>query len=106
MNAYKYKNTPTLLDGVVFASKLEARRYGELRLLEWAGQISNLKTQVPFQLVVNGQLVATYTADFTYTDSQGKQHIEDAKGMLTPVYRLKKKLMRACYGIDIEEYRA
>src|SRR5215472_9296772 len=100
----KYRNRPTTIDNITFASRLEARRYSELALLQWSGHISDLQTQVPYDLQVNGVHVCTYVADFTYRDEYGVQHIEDAKGIATSVYKLKKKLMRACHGIDIEEY--
>ena len=103
MSQYKYRNHPTTIDGQRFASQLEGRRYNELKLLQWAGQISDLKTQVSYDLAVNGQHIARYVADFTYTDREGKMHVEDAKGVATSVYKLKKKLMKACHGVAIEE---
>lgn len=83
-------------------SKKERTRYQELELLEKAGEIKNLRKQVPYALVVNGILVASYRADFVYEEGT-RVVVEDAKGYKTPMYRLKKKLMQACYGIDIRE---
>jgi hypothetical protein len=95
-------STPTVVDGIRFQSKREANRFCELRLLEKAGEISNLGCQVPFSLLVNRMHIADYIADFVYR-RDGKEIIEDVKGHRTEVYRLKKKLMRACWGIEILE---
>jgi hypothetical protein len=99
----KFRAVKTVVDGVTFASKAEARRYGELRLMERAGDISRLELQPKFPVRVNGVLVCTYVADFAYfTASQ--RVVEDVKGVKTPVYRLKKKLVEAAYpGVTIIE---
>lgn len=85
-------------------SKKEAKRCGELHLLEKAGAITELMTQVSFDLVVNGMSVGRYVADWGYKQD-GKQVIEDVKAgpTKTPVYRLKKKLMLALFNIQIRE---
>lgn len=101
----KFRNTVTVLDGVRFDSAKEARRWAELQLLERCGAISDLRRQVRFPLVVNGETVCVYVADAVYTDG-GKQVVEDVKSAHTrklPVYRLKAKLMAAVYGIEIRE---
>lgn len=95
----KYNNVRT--NG--FASKREAARFQELQLLQAGGEITDLKVQPGFRLEVNGDLICTYKADFAYRDKQGLPVTEDCKGFKTPVYRLKKKLMKACYGIAILE---
>lgn len=104
----KYGAVPVVIDGVRFASRGEAQRYAELRLLEQAKAISNLRLQVRYPLVVNTVQVASYVADFVYFERPAgegvwSQVVEDYKGVRTPVYRLKKRLMLACYGIDIRE---
>jgi hypothetical protein len=106
----KYRAVPTEVDGVRFASKAEARRYGELSLLVKARKIRQLELQPEFPIVVNGVKVAKYVADFRYQtipwDYEGIETVvEDVKGMKTPVYRLKKKLVEAQYGITIREIR-
>ena len=115
----KYGAIRTTVDGIVFASKAEARRYAELKLLEKAGRIRDLELQPSFPLEVvsprNGEViqVGTYRADFRYREIEMHEGgfgrwrivIEDVKGMPTPVYRLKKKLMEARYGIAITEIR-
>ena len=100
----KYRAQPTYVDGKRFASKAEARRYSELVLLERGGVISNLETQRAFELKVNGVLICRYLADFVYFEN-GKRMVEDTKGVRTPVYAIKRKLMRALYDIDILETR-
>lgn len=100
----KYHNVRTLHDGITFDSAHEATRYAQLKLLERAGEITDLQLQVPFKITINGQLVCTYKADFTYTDRRtGRPVVEDAKGCSTREYRIKKNLMRAVLGIEIVE---
>lgn len=106
----KYLNKKTVVDGIEFDSIAESNRYKELKLLEAAGEIEGLVLQPPYALVVNGVLVATYKADFLYFDNvKGCAVVEDVKGgdaTKTPVYRLKKKLMKAIHGIEITEVEA
>lgn len=98
----KYRNQPTEIDGHRFASKAEARRYQELRLMERAGAIAELQLQPRFKLVVGEHHVCTYVADFHYLDIKaGVFRTEDVKGVQTPEFKLKAKLMKACLGIDV-----
>ena len=100
MSKHKYNARRTVVDGISFASAKEARRYGELKLLERAGQISELKLQVRYKLVQT----VTYVADFEYFDTKKKTRVtEDVKGMRTAVYNRKKKLMKQQHGIEILE---
>jgi hypothetical protein len=100
----KYGNKKTVIDGITFDSKKEAGRYQELRLLERAGEIAHLELQPRYAIEINGVKVCTYVADFRYTPKGGgKEIIEDVKGMKTPVYNLKKKLMKAVKMIEIRE---
>lgn len=83
----------------------EYRRMLELQAMERAGQIRQLRTQVRFVLRVNGVKVAAYWADATYIRN-GRLVVEDVKSEMTKrlaVYKLKKLLMLACWGIDIIE---
>jgi len=101
----KYHAARTEVDGIVFASKAEAARYCELKLLQGAGEITGLELQPKFPLIVNGKKVATYIADFRYTE-RGEVVVEDVKSVATrkiAVYRLKIKLVQAIYGIEICE---
>lgn len=107
-NMSKYGAKPTTIDGIRFASKKEGRRYRELKVLLKAGRIAELRLQVPYRIEVNGMLICTYKADFVYTEfdvaTGGRlEVIEDCKGVRTPVYKLKAKLMRAIHGIEIQE---
>lgn len=103
----KYNAKPTVVDGIRFASKAEAKRYGELQLLVKAGTISGLELQPRYDLEVNGRLVCEYVADFRYRcHFDSKMVIEDVKGVKTPAYLLKKKLMLAVHGIEIVEVTA
>lgn len=98
----KYRNVKTVIDGITFDSKKEAARYAELKILLKGKVISNLELQPSFPVVVNDKKICVYKADFSYTEN-GKSAIEDVKGVRTPVYRLKKKLVEALYGIKIIE---
>lgn len=100
----KYRNVKTVVDGITFDSKREAKRYGELMLLLRAGLIRDLTLQKRYSLLVNGELICAYVADFDYYDAKaGRWVTEDAKGVRTPEYLIKKKLMKAVHGITIRE---
>lgn len=86
-----------------FDSTAEYRRYRELRLLEKLGKISCLETQPRFPLVVNGILISTYYADFRYKEEDGREVVEDVKGVRTDLYKIKRALMKAIYGINVLE---
>lgn len=103
--SHKYGAKPTTVDNIRFASMAEARRYGQLKLLQKAGEISALELQPKFPLVVAGVNVGTYIADFRYRMGQ---HVitEDVKGVRTPIYRLKAKLVKALYNVVIAEVAA
>lgn len=101
----KFKAQKTTFMGIKFDSKWESERYAQLHLLSRAGEIENLETQVRFDLIVNDSKICTYVADFTYYEKNKEGEkvfiVEDAKGLETAVFRLKKKLMLAIKGIDI-----
>lgn len=101
----KYGAVKTEVDGIMFDSKREAKRYQELRLLEQAWEITNLCLQVPFELIPKSKygMPIRYIADFTYNDRNGQLIVEDAKGVKTPVYRLKRRMMAEIYNIEIKE---
>lgn len=105
----KYGARKVTVDGETFDSTKEYRRYKELLLLQRAGKISDLRRQVPFELIpaqrVDGKVVeraCVYKADFVY-HQDGKDVVEDSKGFKTPEYKLKKKLMLYVHGIRIKE---
>jgi|SRR5476651_541189 hypothetical protein len=106
----KYGAVPTVVDNVRFASQKEARRYSELKLLQKIGEISALDLQPRYELKVHSPYdmsgpfkICTYVGDFAYIEKGGKQVVEDVKGVKTPVYRLKKRLMKAVFGIEVKE---
>lgn len=104
VKANKYRSNKTTTRGVEFDSKKEAKRWEELQALEQGGKIADLRRQVRISCVVNLEHVLDYYADFSYFDKEKRAHIhEDAKGYRTEVYKLKKKLVRACTGIEILE---
>ena len=101
----KFGNTKTNIDGRIFDSKAEGRRYAELKILADAGEITQLECQVPYLLIPtfkhNGQThrCTKYIADFQYRQN-GKVIVEDVKSDFTrkdPIYRLKKKLLLHLY---------
>lgn len=121
----KYHNKKITVDNITFDSKREYNRYCELKLLEKAGEISNLRRQVKFVLIPaqyektseryargrkkgelkQGRLIereCAYMADFVYID-HGEKVVEDTKGMRTKEYIIKRKLMLQKYGIRIKE---
>ena len=98
----KFGNHKTVVDGITFDSKAEATRYSVLKVLQAAGVVTQLRLQVPYELTVNGLKVCRYIADFVYT-MDGKEVVEDVKGVRTPEYKLKRKLMLAVFGIEIQE---
>lgn len=118
----KYHSQKTIVDGIIFQSKKEGRRYFELRLMEKAGKIADLQRQVKYVLipaqrepdkigvrggVIKGKLIereCAYIADFVYKDlEKGELIVEDTKGFRTPEYIIKRKLMLYQYGIRIKE---
>lgn len=105
----KYRNVKTTVFGKTFSSKHEAKRYMELKILLDAGEIFDLRMQVPYELIPSFKLDGEtyrgikYVADFVYKDKDGNEVVEDAKGMRTEVYKLKRKLMAYVHKIKIKE---
>jgi len=107
----KFKNKKTTVGDVVLDSKAEAQRYAHLLNLQSWGDISNLKTQVRFELIPQTKKPSggherkcEYVADFVYTDKNGKQIVEDVKGVKTKDYIIKRKLMLQVHGIEVKEF--
>lgn len=100
MNKYRAKKVKTE-DGT-FDSQAEYKRWCQLKLLEKAGEIHDLRRQVKYPLDVNGHKICSYISDFTYRDRHG-EIVEDYKGVKTQAYRLKAKLMKAVHGINVME---
>ena len=117
----KYNNRKVFVDGVQFDSAKEGRRWRELRLMEDAGIIENLRRQVIYTLIpsqdvrdrktgkhVRTYRSVTYRADFVYTDNRdGQTIVEDVKGYkggtAYALFKLKKKLMLYLFQIEVME---
>lgn len=105
--ANKYHARKVALDGYVFDSGAEARRYQELLLMQRSGMIWDIAVHPVYPLEVDGLHITNYEADFRYRLRDGNQIVvEDVKGVKTDVYRIKRRLMKVCYGIDIVEVEA
>lgn len=107
--------------GEIYDSKAEARRGAELEAMASAGEITDLRRQVSFELipaqrepdtigkrggVIKGKLIERavyYVADFVYVNRDGDTIVEDVKGMRTPEYIIKRKLMLYVHGIRVRE---
>ena len=122
MPYHKYHNKKVTYDGYTFDSRKECDRYIVLKELQKRGDIAQLELQKKFVLLpaqrapdtvnsrgkpVKGKVIekeCAYYADFVYFDNKSQQFVvEDAKGMKTEVYRIKKKLMMYVHGIRIKE---
>ena len=126
MTRSKYGNRKCQFNGIEFDSKHEMERYKDLYLLQKAGEINNLRTQVAFMLIPEqretshelykagphkgelkpGKLIerkCEYIADFVYMDKDGNYIVEDAKGMHTKEYLIKRKLMLYMHKIRVVE---
>lgn len=118
----KYGSKKVTYDGIEFDSKKEMYRYITLKIKQAEGLISDLRLQVPFEIIPAVyeeqemqmktkvkvvtkciQRASHYVADFVYKDETGQEVVEDTKGFRTKEYELKKKMMRAFLGITIKE---
>lgn len=119
----KYYARKVEVDGITFDSHKEANRYQELKILERAGEITDLQMQVPFELIPaqrepdtygvrggvrRGKVIehsVVYYADFVYKDKHGNTVVEDTKSKYTKTkdYKIKRKLMLYFFGIRIKE---
>ena len=108
----KYNSRKTVIDGITFDSKKESKRYVELKKKQDEGEITDLRLQVPFELLpsftieIDGKKRKRrnirYIADFVYCEN-GQKVVEDVKGRKTDVYKLKKKLFEYKYKTTIKE---
>lgn len=124
-NKSKYGAKKVEIDGIIFDSKKEGRRYQELKMLQKAGDISGLQRQVKYILIpaqrepdtkgprggtIKGKLLereCSYIADFVYKDTKGNTVVEDVKGYrgggAYEIFKIKRKLMLYVHGIKINE---
>lgn len=103
---HKYNARKTVIDDITFDSAAEARRYGQLKMRQLAGEIKELTLQPEFPLIVNGKKLGTrgrkYVGDFSYIDTHtGLRVVEDVKGMDTDISKLKRDLVHALYEIEV-----
>lgn len=100
----KYHSKISVVDGITFHSKKESRRYIELKAMQKAGIIRDLKLQVRFELLPYQRQFkersVVYVADFVYIASDGVKVVEDTKGFKTKDYIIKRKLFRWLYCQD------
>ena len=89
----KYRAIATTIDGIRFASKSEAKRYGQLKLLQLAGEIRWFTCQVPFHLGAG----VRYVSDFLIVYADGRVEVEDVKGVETAMFKVKRRLFEAAY---------
>jgi len=107
MGRHKYGAKAVVIDGKTFPSKAEGRRYEELKLMQREGIIRDLQLQPRYPIRISGVLVTTYVADFRYFDvERGQEVVEDVKGFVTDVYKLKKKLVKLVHDVDVIEIPA
>lgn len=101
---HKYGAKKIEIDGIIFDSIKEGRRYRELKMLEAAGLITELELQVEYELNPGGTHSLKYVADFRYLEVMTSSRIvEDAKGYKTKEYLKKKRLMLKVHNIKIKE---
>lgn len=100
----KYGAKKTVVDGITFDSKREAEVYLDLKTLESAGRISGFERQRKFNLIVNGEIIGAYKADFCFIDHDqgGRFRTIDVKGVITRDFRRVQKIIKAAYGITVE----
>lgn len=116
----KYHNEPVTVDGITFDSLGEHRRWCFLKLMEQAGEISNLRYHVKYTLFPKGTVDIRrlpdgreielrrygrehwYEADFVYVNKKGEEVVEDFKGFETPEFREKRTMFKILYGKDIK----
>lgn len=115
MTYSKYKNKKTIVEGIEFDSKKEAEYYLRYKTLEKFGKIKNLVLQEKFPFIINGVPVVirserypkgrttSYRADFSFFDIEsGAWRVVDIKGVQTDLFKLKRALVEAIYGVHVE----
>lgn len=103
----KYGAKKTTIDGIVFDSQREGQVYSSLKLLERSGRISGFERQRKFNLIVNGEIIGTYRADFAFVDhdQDGLFRVVDVKGVVTRDFRRVRKIIKAAYNIEVEVWK-
>ncbi|ACI55716.1 protein of unknown function DUF1064 [Rhizobium leguminosarum bv. trifolii WSM2304] len=103
----KFGAKRTVFDDITFDSKREAEVYRDLKVLERVGRISGFERQRKFELIVNGEIIGTYRADFAFIDhdQDGRFRVVDVKGVITRDFRRVRKIIKAAYNIDVEVWK-
>lgn len=106
----KYGNIPTIYNGRKYDSRKEA---GYAKLLDTLKHAKDPKDRVHYwepqlklRIEVEGEHICDYIADFFVEYANGRREYIDVKGgeaTKTAVYKIKKKLVKALYDIDIVE---
>jgi hypothetical protein len=104
----KYGNKKTIVGCMIFDSKREASRWGDLLLLERAGHIQELKRQVKYELAPSVKFEGAKRAqpplrlivDFAYIEG-GARVLEDVKGVVTTAFTIKRHLLKHLTGLDV-----
>ena len=109
----KYGNRRVTEGNLTFDSKAEHRRWHQLLVLQRACEITELQRQVRYELIPatvgpdgKKHRATAYVADFVYRTKDGKVVVEDVKGVVTPEFKLKRKLMLERHGIEVQEVRS
>ena len=115
----KFHNEPVTVDGIRFDGKNEMRRFNFLKLMEKAGEISNLRYHVKYTLFPKGTVEIRrlpdgtemelkrydrehwYEADSVYVTKDGKEIVEDFKRFETDTFKEKRDILKKLYGIEI-----
>ncbi|MBY5465265.1 DUF1064 domain-containing protein [Rhizobium leguminosarum] len=103
----KFGAKKTVKHGITFDSKRESEVYDDLLILARAGEISGLDRQRVFNLIVNGEIIGRYNADFAFIDHRvdGRLRVVDVKGVVTRDFKRVQKIIKAIYNIDVEVWK-
>ncbi len=105
----RYKVVPPerrTMDGVVFDSEAEMKRFADLQMLERAGEISDLRRQISYDIEINGQHFCTYTSDHEYLDKTGTPIIEEFKTEFSKreqAYSLRRRAFELYHNLKVTE---
>ena len=101
MRRNKYNAKRTSVDGYMFDSMREAHHYGDLKLMERAGELSGIEVHPVYPIEINGMRICAVEADFRFVQ-RGTIRVQDVKGMDTALSKIKRKLVKAIHGVEIE----
>lgn len=106
LRRHKFGAQKAVVNGEMLDSLLEGRHYAKLLLLQKAGEVLEIKRQVPFVVEAEPkELSVRYIADFVVTFKDGKVEVQDCKGYATREYKRKKRLLKKFLNIEIVEIK-